>query len=329
MITGATGFVGRHLLASFLHSNQPIIAIYRNEKKKEETVFFLENQSLTPKHLQDIKWRKANLNDWASLEEAYQGVTKVFHCAALVSLFPGREEKMMATNVNGTIQMLNLAQKNKIEWFGYISSIAALGNANKGKTIDTNHTWNKDETHTAYAYTKHLAELEVWKAMEEGLRGAILNPGVILGLGHYQSPLQQILSHTKGPRTFVSSGSTGFVSINDVVRAAHWIYDDSIHKRRFILVSENWTYQQFFEKISKNLSHPPKIKKLSQKQLWLIYKLEQLLRLFGRKRRLSRALIHSLSATSNYNGNQITETSKDFTYDDLEKELSQLLRKSN
>ena len=39
----------------------------------------------------------------------------------------GKEDQMMAVNVEGTRQLIDLALKNNIEWFGHVSSIVILG----------------------------------------------------------------------------------------------------------------------------------------------------------------------------------------------------------
>ena len=326
LISGATGFVGRHLVVAFLQSQQSIIALYRTEEKKKETQLFLERNSLTSFQLSLLQWRQANLNDWESLDVAFKGATKVFHCAALVSLYPGSEDQMMAVNVVGTQQMLHLAQKNNIRWFGYISSIAALGQSSAGNVIDSKSLWNKEELHTAYAYTKQLAELEVWKAMQEGLQAAILNPGVVLGLGHPNSPLEQLLLQAKRKKIPVSPGSTGFVSILDVTQAALKIFEKAAHKKRFILVSENWTYLECFEQLTKRLPNRSQIKKISESQLRWIYQIERILGLLGRKRKLSLPLINSLCSRSVYDGQDIVKTYKNFQYVSLESELDRWLK---
>lgn len=327
MISGATGFVGRHLVLEFVGSQTPVIALYRCPNKKKSTLdFLIEKTANRSQVLEQIEWRYADLTDWASLEMAFEGVTQVLHCAASVTLYPGSEETLMNINVHGTKQMVELAQKNQVEWFGHMSSIAALGSAPEGKTIDENHLWNKAELHSDYAYTKHLAELEVWKAFEEGMRGCIFNPGVILGPGTGSSPLEQLVQLVQKKNCLVTAGSSGFVSIDSVVQATCKVYEKKIHRQRFILVSENWTYQNICAVIIKLRNPQTKLKFISRKQLKAMLVLERLLGLFGRPRKLSASLIQSLTSKATYSGNKILQEVADFAYDDLEKKLEKWLQ---
>ena len=63
----------------------------------------------------------------------------------------------------------------------YISSISALGEEVNKLSIDENSIWNNSNEQTFYSYSKYLAELEVWRGIEEGLKAVIINPGIIMG----------------------------------------------------------------------------------------------------------------------------------------------------
>ena len=76
--------------------------------------------------------------------------------------------------------------------------------------------WGDEETFTAYGYSKYLAELEVWRGIEEGLKCCFFNPGVVLGLGTEQSPLNQLLAQQNKKNVWLTKGSTGFVAVEDV-----------------------------------------------------------------------------------------------------------------
>ena len=56
----------------------------------------------------------------------------------------------------------------------------------------------------------------------------------------------------KGYRHYPPGGS-GFVTVKDVVRAMTMLMDSKIKNERFILISENLTYQKILMLITKNL----------------------------------------------------------------------------
>ena len=327
LISGATGFVGRHLLLDYLRRDQSVIGLYRSDTKKKATEDFLTQHNINPTtRANKLHWRKAEMTDWVSLERAFEGATQVFHCAALVSLYPGKETEMMHINVTGTAQMVDLAKKNNIQWFGHISSIAALGGSTEGKTIDENNLWNKEDSHSAYAYTKQLAELEVWRGFEEGLRGCILNPGVILGPGGNQSPLAQFRTHTQKPICWIPTGGSGFVGIEDVVLAARLVQTKQLHRERFVLVASNWSYANLFDQLRKLLPSKGKKKTISERHLTTLYWFEKILALLGRQPRLSPAMIRTLCDMTTYDGSKIEKQLNDFSYQPLEKLVAGYLR---
>ena len=48
-------------------------------------------------------------------------------------------------------------------------------------------TWKPEEKQNVYALTKHAAEMEVWRGIQEGVSSVIVNPGVVLGPGFFSS----------------------------------------------------------------------------------------------------------------------------------------------
>ena len=322
LITGATGFIGRHLLSKFLLSDYPIIALYRSLSKKEETLLFLQEENPTESaRIDTLKWRCADLTDVGQFSAIFEGVTHLIHTAAFVSLDSEEEEKMMRQNVRVTAQLVDHALQYKIEWFGHLSSIAALGKDAKGNRTNEESLWDKEALHSAYSYTKQMAETELWRGFAEGLAGCVFNPGVILGKGPHNSPLQQLIRQQNKFGNWITEGGSGFVAVEDVVQVIFEALHQKISRRRFVLVSENWTYQELIQKIRacQNKKFTPKI--MSRKALTLLYRLEKVLQYVGRKRKLSPALIDSLCSQTIYDGSEITRTLKGFKYRSLDQKL--------
>ena len=87
LVTGATGFVGSELICLLAKKNLKVVGLYRNEVQKNKTISLIKSRlKKNTRKLKNIKWVKANLKDFSSLENAFLGIKKVFHCAALVSM---------------------------------------------------------------------------------------------------------------------------------------------------------------------------------------------------------------------------------------------------
>ena len=100
-VTGATGLVGSHLIASLTEKGLVVRALYR----KTIPVFKGSNK---------VQWIQGDLLDVNSLEKAIQGVTQVYHCAAIVAFSPKQAAAMLQANVEGTANVVNICIQHQI-----------------------------------------------------------------------------------------------------------------------------------------------------------------------------------------------------------------------
>ena len=244
LVTGATGLVGSHLLLHLLENEERVCAIYRNKNSilKTKHVFELYQKE----HLFDnINWVEADINDVPSLEIAFQNIEYVYHCAALISFDPKDEEKLRKINIEGTANIVNFCLAKNIKKLCYVSSIAALGNLAENENLITEETeWNPEKPHSDYAISKYGAEMEVWRAQQEGLQVVIVNPGVILGPGFWEQSSGEIFSKVKNGLLFYSTGTTGFVSVYDVVKIMSELMKSTIHSERFTVIAGNYSFKE-------------------------------------------------------------------------------------
>ena len=106
-----------------------------------------------------------------------------------------------------------------------------------------------------------MAELEVWRAQEEGLNTVIVNPSTILGPGHWGSSSMQIFKFVKAGAFFYPSGDINFVDVRDVSLAVEKLLFNNIVEERFILNAGKISYQYLFGLIASAFKkNPPKLK---------------------------------------------------------------------
>jgi len=108
LITGGTGLVGAHLLLHLLQNGEAVRALYRNEKSIQKTVS-LFNETGNSKWIDKIEWVLGDITDIPSLENAFQGVSQVYHCAALISFTCSDDEVLRKTNIECTANVVNCA----------------------------------------------------------------------------------------------------------------------------------------------------------------------------------------------------------------------------
>ncbi|MGM0635249.1 MAG: NAD-dependent epimerase/dehydratase family protein [Bacteroidota bacterium] len=336
LITGSTGLVGTHLIAELLqyHQADELKAIYRSDAKKEYSLQLIQNVygNEIAQKAASISWAKGDILDVCFLDDFLTDVKIIYHSAGYISSKPSDYELMQKINVEGTANIVNLALAKNIEKLCYVSSIATLGKSIKSPI--TEHIFrenHKDESD--YSITKYAAEMEVWRATQEGLNSVIVNPGIILGEGFYTSGSGQIFTKTAKKFPFYINKVTGFVDVKDVARAMVKItQQEKLLNERFILVSENLNFGDVQNKIAHNLNlTPPKyqLKKWLLVIFWLFSTVLDLLHI--KKKSISRSSISSLTKNTTYSSKKI-ETTIDFKFNDLEsriKEISEHYQQKN
>lgn len=318
LVTGATGLVGSYLLLSLIKEEKSIVALYRNDLKKNATINFLKKRSLSDLW-KNIIWRKADLCNLPSLEKSFESVTHLYHCAALISFAYYNRKKLVEVNHIGTTYIVNLAIKYEIEKIVYVSSTAALGNRTNSN-IDEFSLWDSYSSYTPYGYSKLNAELEIWRASQEGVPVIIVNPGIIIGSGVSSSSLDLLCKQVDRGMFFYPKGSAGYVTIEDVVYSLTYLMNSNVKNKRFILVAENWSYKKIITQLVE--IRGGKTPKIELKETWLrlFWLLECFLSLFGKKRFMTKALIKSLCRNIKISGDKITKETP-LVYSDIKKSL--------
>jgi dihydroflavonol-4-reductase len=171
LVTGATGFLGSELAMQLVNAGNTI----RCTKRISSVI----PQLLIPHH-DKIEWVDADMLDIFALEDALDGVTQLYHCAAWVSLMQKDKQAMIRTNVTGTANVVNLCNELGIRLL-HVSSIAAIGQTLPGKLINENTHLDETNEDDGYAISKLHSEMEVWRGIAEGLDAVIVNPSLIIG----------------------------------------------------------------------------------------------------------------------------------------------------
>ncbi len=306
LITGATGLVGSHLAIHLLENEENIRCIYRSKDAifKTKSIFELHKKD---KLFDKIEWIQADINDIPALEIAFENIEYVYHCAALVSFDPKDEEKLRKINIEGTANIVNFCLAKNIKKLCYVSSIAAFGDLLEHEKIITEETeWNPEKPHSDYAISKYGAEIEVFRAHQEGLNVVIVNPGVILGAGFFESGSGEIFIKVKKGLNFYTSGTTGFVAVYDVVKIMFQLMKSDINGERFALVSGNCTYKYLLDTIADSLNVKKPNRKICKILTNIAWRIDWILsNVFFQKRNLSKDLADSLNSTDLYSNQKI------------------------
>lgn len=213
----------------------------------KEFELILKINGITSGQLQNLEWFTADILELGDLESAFENVSEVIHCAGIVSFYKRDREELSRVNMEGTANMVNLSLAGGIQKFAYISSIAALGRGKENVNINENSKWESGSGNSFYAETKLAGEMEVWRGIQEGLNAVIVNPGIIIGACDYSRGTGKMFGLAKNAIPFFTPGINGFVDVRDVSQCVIRLLDKNIFNERFILVSENYAFQKFYD----------------------------------------------------------------------------------
>lgn len=188
VVTGASGYIGSHIVANLLSKGKKVRATVRDSGDKER-VDHLKNMKITGDGSLEIV--EMDLFDEDSVNRAINGATDVIHTAAVVIIRSrNAQEKIVDPSVIGTKNVISAIEKcGTVERFVHTSSTAAIRpeNWNDGDVLTT-ETFAKDATleNNPYGLAKYSAEMVVrdWHRQKGGAkkpRMVTIHPCMVFG----------------------------------------------------------------------------------------------------------------------------------------------------
>ncbi len=311
-VTGASGLVGSHLIQSLLVKGKKVRALYR----QSVPVFAGSDQ---------CEWIKGDILDPIGLTEALEGVDYVYHCAAIVSFAPGAAAKMLQSNVEGTANVVNACLVQQIKKLIFVSSVAALGRIRENQAIDETMNWTPETSNSVYGQSKYLAELEVWRAMEEGLPMAIVNPVIILGAGDGNNGSSGIFKSAYNEFPWYTKGMSGFVDVLDVVDAMQLLMESEVTGQRYVLSADNLYYRDLFNSIATAFNKRLPYKKVTPFLAGIVWRREALKGLItGKAPLLTKETAATAQAIVKFNNRKFLDAFPNFKYRNLEETIQRV-----
>ncbi len=260
-VTGGTGLVGTHLLFELTNSGQKVKALKRKNSNLQQVLTTFSRYSEKPQELfNQIEWVDGDILDYFQLERILEGVTEIYHCAAIVSFRSSERETMIHNNVEGTANLVNAAIENGVKKICHVSSIAALGRLQNGEPVTEETNWIPSKKVSGYSESKFFSEAEIWRGIEEGLDAIIVNPSIILGPANWNSGSAKLFKTIWDGMPFYTRGVTGYVDVRDVVRSMVQLMNSEVFEtaknQRYILNSENISFRELFSQIADTLEKP-------------------------------------------------------------------------
>ncbi|MBE3100477.1 MAG: NAD-dependent epimerase/dehydratase family protein [Planctomycetes bacterium] len=242
LVTGASGFIGSYLCRELCAQGHEVIALHR------PTSLLAGLEGLPVQRV------LGDILDPGSLARVFDGVEVAFHTAA-----PMRPEAdgrtAIEAHVLGTRHVLQAARRAGVRRLIHTSSVAALGvpdvppsvSAKDAPLLDERHAWNYLPERWPYAFAEYSSELEVQRAVEDGLQAVIVNPSAVFGAGDWYRTSKSLVAHLgRGALTPVIAGGLNAVHIDDVVAGHLAAVERGRTGERYILGGENLTLPDMF-----------------------------------------------------------------------------------
>lgn len=239
-LTGASGFLGGHLLQALRESGHEVRALSR----REATDAAMAAQGATPV--------RAALDDPVSLQRAVAGCEAVFHAAADTSMWRARAAAQTAANVQGTRHLLQAAENAGVTAFVHTSSVSAYSHLVQGMISEATPQRGGDSW-INYERSKYLGEQEVRRS---ALPWIVFNPSHILGPGdrHNWSRLIRMIDTRKLPG--IPPGTGAFADVREIARAQVRAWQRRRFGERYLLGGAQASFVDFVHRVGAALDRP-------------------------------------------------------------------------
>lgn len=226
LVTGGTGFIGRHLVKSLVDSGQEVRILLRPSAQSPRF----------PKGI-PVEVTISSLTDAQGMKAALKGITEVYHLAGAERR--GSAADLNKVDVEGTITLVNAARQSKLERIYFLSHIGAT-------------------RASAYPVLKAKAIAENW-IMNSGVPYTIVRSGNVFGPGdQFTEPLLALLK-LYGPFFFLPGEGKNLLQpiwIDDLLHCFALLKDDPKMVNRTISIGgiEALSYRQIVEMIAQKIN---------------------------------------------------------------------------
>jgi dihydroflavonol-4-reductase len=246
LVTGATGFLGSHVARALAGRGDDVRVLVRASSDLR-ALDGIEAERFT-----------GDLRDRGSLERALESVGRVYHVAADYRLWARDPLEIHESNVTGTQNLLDAAQRVGVKKFVYTSTVATIAVPREGRLPNEETQAFVGEMIGHYKRSKFEAEQCASRAAEAGFPVVIVNPTTPVGPGDWKpTPTGKIIVDFLNGRMpgYVDTG-LNFVPVEDCARGHLLAAERGRIGERYILGGRNLTLKQMLDVLSSVSGRP-------------------------------------------------------------------------
>jgi dihydroflavonol-4-reductase len=244
LVTGATGFLGAHVVAALCAQARPVVALVRDPSAPAAKRVAALGAKLATGDVLDV----------ASIEAAAAGCVAVLHCAGKVSRDGADAVLMTKVNVGGVGNVLEACKRAGVKRAVVASTSGTIG-------VSTDPDAIADETTPAplelinkwpYYRSKYYGEQIALEHDCPEFEVVIVNPALLLGPGDHQGSSTEDIRRALEQRTpVVPAGGYTFVDARDAALGMILALDKGRAGQRYLLVACNCPIRTFYSRIGR------------------------------------------------------------------------------
>jgi dihydroflavonol-4-reductase len=240
-VTGATGFIGSHVVQLLLRRGDRVRILARTSSRKSN-IEGLNCEIVI-----------GDLKDATSLLRCIQGCRRVYHIAADYRLWSRNPEEIYQNNVAGTRNLLSACCESRVEKIIYTSTVGTIGLRKDGVPADEDSPVNLDDMIGHYKRSKFMAEQVAREFAASGLPVIIVNPTTPVGAGDLKpTPTGKIiLDFLRGHMPAYVDTGLNLVHVADVAEGHLLAEDKGRVGERYLLGGENWTLEEILDALGR------------------------------------------------------------------------------
>lgn len=235
LITGATGFLGSHLIDLLDHGSLRVLVRATRPTSDIETV-------------------EGSVLDAEAVKKAVDGVECIYHLAGKVSRNPDDVRELYRVHVEGTTTLCRAAKSAGVKRIVVASTSGTIAVTEDGETIPDETAPPPLELIGGWPYyTSKLYQEEAAKReCQGGPEVVILNPSLLLGPGDKRlSSTEDVLRFLTRDIPLIPPGGINFVDVRDVAEAFRNAMVQGRSGERYLLGGPNWSFKMFFERLER------------------------------------------------------------------------------
>ncbi|MBI4953101.1 MAG: NAD-dependent epimerase/dehydratase family protein [Myxococcales bacterium] len=240
LVTGATGFLGRHLCASLLGAGHEVVALCRRPDPALEAA--------------GVTVRLGDVCSPAAMRAAVTGCEGVFHCAGKVSRDPADAEALYRVHVDGTKTTLDAARAAGVRRvvIASTSGIVAVSDDAAEVRDEDAPTPQRIIGRWPYYRSKLHAERAAFDRAAPGFEVVAVNPSLLLGPGDlHGSSTEDVRLFLERKLPFVPAGGIAFVDARDAATAMASAMERGRPGQRYLVNAANWSLGELFARLGR------------------------------------------------------------------------------